>query len=383
MKILHIGKYYPPYRGGMETALANLAEGLLDAGCEVSLVTAGDRRTDQCEVICGPQSGRTGRLVRAGVRGVFNSQPVTPGMVGLLRRELDLFRPDLVQLHLPNPLAAAAWLALEATGAPHRPPLTIWYHADITRQRLGRRLLSPVLNRCLARAAGISVSSTALADLSPVLAPYRQKVAVIPFGIQPQPWLGVVPQLDGPFLFVGRLVGYKGVAGLFEALAAVPGAALVVVGEGPLRETLRKQGERLGILPRVSFVDTLDENGIAGHLGRARALVLPSIDASEAFGLVQLEAMGAGVPVIATDLPTGVPEVGVAGVTGLLVPPGDSQALAAALSRLHGDQALARRLGQAGRERFRSQFTRATMIARLVAWYAEILQRETTRKVPV
>jgi len=379
MKILHVGKYYPPYRGGMETALQNLAEGLLDAGCEVSVVTAGHSSVDSKERIQGPETGRSGTLVRAAVRGVINSQPLTPGLVGLLRREVALFQPDLIQMHLPNPLAAAAWLGLVATGMPDRPPLTVWYHADITRQKLGRRLLQPLVSACLAQAAGICVSSESLARNSPVLAAHRDKVAVVPFGIASRPWLDVDARVDGPFLFVGRLVPYKGVSVLFEAMAQVPAAQLVIVGDGPEKAALLAQGDRLGILERVSFAGTLDEAAIASCLTTARALVLPSVDASEAFGLVQLEAMGAGVPVIATDLPTGVPEVGRPEETGYIVPPGDSVALAGAMARLQADTALARRLGQAGRQRFCARFSREQMIARLLAWYGEICRGEASR----
>ncbi len=380
MKILHIGKYYPPYRGGMETVLQNLAEGLLDAGCEVSLVTAGHRSVDSREMIRGPETGREGTLLRAAVRGVINSQPLTPGLVGLVRREVALFQPDLVQLHLPNPLAAAAWLGLVSTGLPGRPPMVVWYHADITRQKIGRLFLQPLISTCLSQAAGICVSSGALVDGSPVLHPHRDKVAVVPFGIAPRPWLDIAATGTGPFLFVGRLVPYKGVEVLFEALARVPEASLVIVGEGPQKAALLALGRRLGILERVEFAGTLDEAGIATRMASARALVLPSVDASETFGLVQLEAMAAGVPVIATDLPTGVPEVGDPGRTSFLVRPGDSMALAAAMERLQADLSLARRMGQAGRERFCSLYARERMIADLLAWYGTILARDNSRK---
>jgi len=373
MRILHVGKYYPPFRGGMETALQNLAEGQLDAGCEVSLVTAGADSLDVCEVIRGPVTGKCGRLARAAVLGVVNSQPVTPGLVGMLRREVALFSPDVVHLHLPNPLAAAAWIGLVVSGFSTSASLAVWYHADITRQRLGRRLVRPLVAACLSRAAGICVSSQSLVKQSPVLLTHAGKVAVLPFGIAPQPWLDVQPTGDGPFLFVGRLVPYKGVAVLLEALQRVPAASLVIVGEGPEKESLAAQASRLAIRQRVRFVGTLDERGIAGHLARARALVLPSVDASEAFGLVQLEAMGSAVPVVATDLPTGVPEVGVPEETGLLVAPGDVAGLAGAMERLLADPQWAQALGQAGRQRFRQRYTREQMTVKVIAWYGDLL----------
>lgn len=375
MRILHLGKYYPPYRGGMETILQAMAEGLLDAGCDVTVVVAAEGAGDRREELRGPRTGRTGQLLRAARLGLVNSQPLTPGMLSLVRRELALGSVDVLHVHLPNPLAAAVCLALRRDRAARGVPLAVWYHADITRQRIGGRLVAPLVQACLREADGICVSSAALRDGSPVLAPWRDKVAVVPFGIEPEPWAGVVPRRDGPVLFVGRLVPYKGVAVLLDALAQAPQVAVDIVGEGPLEGELRAHAARLGVAPRVRFLGEMDGHGIARLLGSARALVLPSIDRSEAFGLVQLEAMAAGVAVVCSDLPTGVREVGVPGVTCLHVPPGDSGALAVALADLWASAGLAARLGTAGRQRFSEQFTREVMVARMVAWYEGLLAR--------
>jgi rhamnosyl/mannosyltransferase len=129
----------------------------------------------------------------------------------------------------------------------------------------------------------------------------------------------------------------------------------------------------------VDFVGPKDATQVAEYLTRARALVLPSVDASETFGLVQLEAMAAGVPVVASDLPTGVREVGDPGRTCLLVPPGDPAVLARALDGLLENRDTARKMGVAGRLRFEERFTRATMMDRLLEWYASLLSDQ--RKV--
>ncbi|MEN8005648.1 MAG: glycosyltransferase [Candidatus Krumholzibacteriota bacterium] len=373
MRILHIGKYYPPYLGGMETVLRNLTEGLLDRDCRVTVLSAGDGPVEVIEEVGGSATGRGGRLVRASVYGHFNSQPLTPTLPGLIRREIARLDPHLVHLHLPNPLAAASWLALGADRSCDLPPLAVWYHADITRQRVGRYLVRPLVNACLKQAAGISVSSATLGANSPVLAPWQDKVGVIPFGIESAPWLAVEPALDGPFLFVGRLVPYKGLEVLLEALSHLPGAELVIVGEGPLQVPLEATVARSGLDRRVHFVGPKDAAEVAEYLARARALVLPSVDASETFGLVQLEAMAAGVPVVASDLPTGVREVGEPGRTCLLVPPNDSQALGRALGGLLENRERAREMGAAGRLRFQEKFTRDLMIDRLLDWYETLV----------
>ncbi len=380
MHALHLGKYYAPCRGGMETILQEMAEGLLDAGCGVTLVTSATGARGSEEAVRGPRSGRAGRLLRAARVGLVNSQPLNPGLAALVRRELARGEADLLHVHLPNPLAAAACLWLRRDPAVRRLPLAVWYHADITRQRLGGRLVAPVVAACLRAADGICVSSAALRDGSSVLAPWRDKVAVIPFGIAGGPWRSVAPSRDGPLLFVGRLVRYKGVGVLLAALAEVPAARLDIVGDGPLGPSLRREAARLGLAGRVRFLGEMDGAAIARHLAGARALVLPSLDRSEAFGLVQLEAMAAGVAVVCTELPTGVAEVGVPGETCLRVPAGDAVALAAALAAVCADGALARRLGEAGRARFDARFTREAMVGRLLDWYGGLAQSAPRRE---
>ncbi len=373
MRILHLGKYYAPFRGGMETVLQNLTEGLLDAGHEVSVLVAGTDSLTITETIAGPVTGKTGRLLRSAAHGQLNSQPLTPSLYSHLRHEVARLRPDVVHVHLPNPLAAAIWRLPGPWHRPAGPVLAVWHHADVTRQRLGGLLVRPWTSSLLSAAAGICVSARNLAERSVELAPVRDRIEVVPFGIEERPWIDLEPRRDGPFLFLGRLVGYKGLGMLLEAVRRVPEAELSIVGEGPLRGILREQIRDLGLQRRVSLVGHLDGNELARLMESARALVLPSVDTSETFGLVQLEAMASGIPVIASDLPTGVSEVGVPDETCLLVPPGDAGMLAVALKRLIDDTAMCERLGTAGRHRFLSGFTRKRMIENLVPWYEGLL----------
>ncbi len=372
MRILHLGKYYHPHNGGMETVLRNIAEGLLDSGDEVAVIAAGPGTLPYRTKLTAP-GGRTGLLFGTPCLGRWFSQPLTWDLVHTLRRTLREFQPELVHLHLPNPLGAAAWLACCALESGPRPVLVVWHHADMHRQKVGRILLRPVVRACLDRAEGISVSTRALAAVSRELRGLEAKVRVIPFGIE-APFEGQGGEKEtGPFLFVGRLVKYKGVGVLLRALALVPEAHLEIVGAGPREEFLRDLARRLGLNDRVGFRGRLSEPELSLCLARARALVLPSLDAGETFGLVQLEAMAMGKAVIASDLPTGVTEVGRAGTTGLLVPPGDVQALAVALKRLQADPDLARAMGDAGKERYLEIFTRERMISDLRRWYRDLM----------
>jgi glycosyltransferase involved in cell wall biosynthesis len=371
MRILQIGKYYPPSRGGMETVLRLMCEGLLDRGHDVTALVSGQAWRDREELIAGPRSGRTGRLLRAGTWATVNGQPLSPGLPRRLAAALRDEAPDVVQLHLPHPAACAAALrALPRRGCAG-PALCVWYHADITRQRLGAGLVRPLIRACLGRAEGIAVSTATLRDRSRLLAPHRARVRVIPFGIDADSWAVATPEPDGPFLFVGRLVYYKGLRPLLEAVRRTPAARLVVVGDGPLRRDLERRGRGAGLAGRVRFAGELPEDELRREMGRARALVLPSDGAGETFGVVQLEAMAAGLPVISTRLPTGVAEVNRDGETGRVVPPGDAAALAEALAEILAAPAQARAWGEAGRRRVGARFGWDTMLDALEAWYAD------------
>ena len=365
MRHLHLGKYYPPRHGGMETVLREQCRGLAAAGHTVQALVAGDRDAARWD-----DPDRRLRVVTCREAAVVASQPVVPGLPSRLRAAWRDWRPEAVTLHWPNPLAAAVLLALWRE-APPGARLYVWYHADVTRQRAVAPLLAPLLRAVWRRAAGVAVSAAELRDRSPHLAAVRDRVRVIPFGIDPGGWR---PAAGGPgerFLFVGRLVYYKGLDVLLEALARVPAATLDVVGDGPLRRRWRERARALGVADRVRWLGDVPDAELPARMAAARALVLPSTRTSETFGLVQLEAMAAGVPVIASRLPTGAGRVVVDGVTGRLVPPGDAAALAAALRELSAEPERARRWGAAGRERFLDRYTRRRMTERLEAWYRE------------
>ena len=228
------------------------------------------------------------------------------------------------------------------------------------------------------RAEVIIATSPNYAESSPELAPYRERVQVVPYGIDPQPF--VDPSYDsaarelrarfGPrvVLATGRLIYYKGFDVLLEAMARVD-AHLVLVGEGPLRGALEGQARALGISGRVTFAGEVHQREIPAWYRASDVFALPSVARSEAFGIVQLEAMASGLPVVNTRLDSGVPFVSVDGQTGITVPPMDPVALARAVDSLLSDPALRARLGGNARQRVREHFTNDRMVERLRAVY--------------
>jgi len=371
--VLHIGKFYPPVSGGMERVLASLCRSTAGEIDSRVLVFNTSRETVRENVGGVP-------VTRVGTLGAAGSVPVAPTF------PLEILRAaaDLIVLHEPNP-----WAMLSLALAPTRAPLAIWFHSEVVRPRLQYALFYHPLARIVyTRAKRIVVSSPRLAEQAEALQPYRDRVAVIPFGIDASEWEATpaiaarahaIRGASGPrplVLFAGRMVSYKGVDVLLRALVGADVSA-VLVGDGPLRGEWTTLSRELGIADRVEFAGAVPHAELAALYHACDMFVLPSVTRAEAFGYVQLEAMACGKPVVSTRVPSGVAWVNRDGETGLTVPPGDRVALREAIQRLAADPALRQRLGQAGRARVSTDFSAERMGRDTAALYRAILREAT------
>lgn len=379
MRILHVGKYYAPERGGIERYTQALAEWCVDRGDSVGALVhqrPGAWRHDRSTV-------NGVEVWRAGCIAAPLYTPLSPGFPIDFARALREFRPDVLHLHLPNPSCFSA-LAMPAA---RRLPWIVHWHADVPpdstdwRLRAAYRAYKPFEKAVLRHARAIVATSQAYLDASAALAPWRAKTHVIPLGVapvepatpQPEPWPGQSGGLR--MLAVGRLSRYKGFDVLIEALARLDDARLLLVGSGECERELRALALARGVDRRVAFAGGLDDDALASAYAAADLFALPSRDRGEAFGLVLLEAMRAGVAVVTSAVPgSGIGGVVVDGETGLLVPPDDIDSLAAAVQRL-ADPALRARLGAAGCERWSRQFTLDSSATQVHALYRALLNQ--------
>ncbi|WP_420129801.1 glycosyltransferase [Longimicrobium sp.] len=368
MRVLHVGKFYPPHHGGMESHLETLAREL-SADVDVQVLVSSDGRQTVRETVDGIPVTRIGTLAS------FASASINPGMARAIRRA----NADVVHFHHPNPTAVLSYLASGRRG-----PLVVTYHSDIIRQRVLGAAFSPVLHRFLRGAHAILASSPDYAASSPVLRKHADRVRIVPFGIRAAEFetadaeqVAGIRANYGPRLVVGagRLVYYKGFDYLVRSMADVD-ARLVILGDGPLRAELGALAAQMGVADRVDLPGSVP--ALAPWYHAADVFALPAVARSEAFGLVQLEAMAAGTPVVNTRLDSGVPFVSRDGETGITVPPADAGALAAALNRLLDDDALRARFGHAARERVRGEFSLEQMVARTLAVYEEALSLDVS-----
>ncbi len=172
-------------------------------------------------------------------------------------------------------------------------------------------------------------------------------------------------------LFVGRLRYYKGLDTLIRALPRIHGR-LRIVGIGPMEAEWRALAQETGVADRIEWLGEAPDEALPGLYHAADLFVLPASHPSEAFGLVQVEAMAAGLPVVCTELGTGTTYVNIDGVTGLVAPPRDPEALAAAINALIADPERRAAMGRAARERVEREFALDVMVDRVLALYREI-----------
>lgn len=362
-RVLHVGKFYPPFRGGMESHLQLLSEELQHR-VELRVVVSSATRQASREQINGVDVTRLATPIR------FAGASISRGMVKCIAES----NADIVHLHLPNPTAILAYLASGRRG-----PLVATYHSDIVRQAILGAGFAPILRRFLDQCSAIIVASPNYLESSASLRRFRTRCQVIPFGVDLGPYAnpdsGIAEEIRtryGPrlVLAVGRMVGYKGFEYLMEAMPDIRGR-LLMIGSGPQRNALVAQADRLGVADRVTVLAEVED--VAPYHHAADVFVLPSITRAEAFGIVQLEAMAAGTPIVNTALESGVPFVSPHGETGLTVPPRDVPALAHAINQLLDDAKLSERLGAAGKVRVDTLFSADTMVSRTLDLYDSLM----------
>lgn len=365
VKLLQIGKYYAPVKGGIETYLYNLCRNL-PSWIETKVMVSNLSMRTEMDMVEGIEVLRLAKLDQ------LFSTALNPSMPLWLRRE----RPDIVNVQLPNPMAVLSYLIARPPGK-----LIVTYHSDILKQKFAFTFYRRFLEYFLSLAEAIIVATPNHIEYSPVLNKFRSKCRVVHFGIDSTIYTpnavseghaASIREKYGPkplVLFVGRLVYYKGLDYLVKAVRGLD-VNLLIIGNGPYYSTLKFQSMDD---PNIHLLGEIPDSKIAGYYNAADFFVLPSVSRAEAFGLVQLEAFTAGLPVICTNLTTGVPYVNVDGETGLVVPPCDSVALGKAIQTLAADPEMRKRMGRAAVERVTREFDIRNMVDGTVEIYREVL----------
>ncbi len=389
LRVCHLGKFYPPAAGGVEIHVQTLARAQARLGADVRVICVSHRNAAKRDVTWErfastptvKERDEGVHVTRLGRRASLSRLDLCPSLPRALWRLRDE-RIDIVHVHAPNPTMFLALAALPPFGT-----LVVTHHSDVIKQRVLGRVFAPVERRVHNRARLVLSDSEEYVEGSAVLRALRHKVRALPLGLNLAPFLSPSPEvlawearlrleLGQPlWLAVGRLVYYKGLTTAVDALAQVPGR-LLIIGAGPMERELRERAVARCVAHRIEWAGQIDQNKLLGAYRAATALWFPSIARSEGFGLVQVEAMASGCPVINTQIPgSGVPWVSRDGETGFTVPPKDPAALAAASGRLLADPALRERLSAAAIDRACRDFDDAVMARKAMDLYAEVLPR--------
>lgn len=380
MKVLHLGKF--DTLGGIERHVKSLARGLAATGhAEIINLVSSDSPKGYEHADYGYPT------VAVPCHGVVASVAMAPTLPLVARRLHQRHHFDIVHLHFPDPLGHLTALAL-----PRSVRRVVSWHSDIIRQRKALALYGPFLRHFVRGVDGLVGATPQHLDASLQIPPGRsgQIRRVVPYGFDPAQLVWnerarakkaeLLARAAGrPIVFtLGRHVYYKGFDVLLRAIADID-ALLIIGGTGPLSAELKRQAAAPGLRDRVVFAGYIPDEELIAYYDACDVFTMPSTDRSEAFGLVQLEAMHLGKPVVSTRLGTGVEFVNVQGETGLLVPPGDAPALREAIRRLLSDSALRRRLGEAGKARVANTFSIEQMVQGTLDVYRGVLARAATR----
>lgn len=372
LKVLEVNKAYYPHIGGIETLVKQYSQEL-GTICNVDVKT----------LVCRDGRGKTTRetldgvkLTRAGSLGTYFSCPLSLSFIRLFRKMAR--EADVVHIHVPFPLADAALLLSGFKGR-----VVVSWHSDVVKQKKLMTFYKPFMMKLLKRADCIITATKGHIDGSDYLPDFRRKCRIVPYGITPEDYLLIErsPVLTNRLcdkknvkvFFTGRLVYYKGVDILLKAFTMTENCELFIAGTGEMEQELKDFAKRHNIEKKVHFLGFLPDNELKQAYADSDIFVLPSVAKSEAFGIVQLEAMVYGKPVINTKLPSGVPYVSVHGKTGLTVPPSDAKALAEAINTLAADAKMRENFGKAAAERVMTEFNEKNVIRKLYGVLSENL----------
>ena len=370
LTVLHIYKdVYPPVTGGVEKYIYTLRKSMPNVQSHV-LCCSRSRRTQLVAT-------RYGLELRVAEFGRSLSTPLAPSLIRWPRR----IPADIIHVHSPFPLAELASLTVPATRG-----VVMSYHADIVRQASLAPLYRYLIQAAIRRSGAVVVGSSRFLNTSPFLVGVGQKAQVMPYPVDTKSYCPErvskedTAKLRARFpgrivIAVGRLVYYKGFDLLIDAAAGVD-ASFLIIGDGPLRTTLSYQARSN---PRVHLLGEVPEEELPMYLSAADCYVLPSTSRAESFGISALEAQAMGVPAIVSDVGTGTIETICDGITGIVIPPRNRDALSAAIRDVLGDECRRARMSRAARDRALDRHNEGDHADRMRALYDSVIANGSSR----
>ena len=380
LRVLHIGKFYPPFVGGMENFVGDLLPALERCGITTAALVHGHefgrRRTYTKD--------EEKRIFRAPSYGNLLFAPVSPVFPIYLLRIIADFKPHILHMHLPN--ISAFWAILFSRT--RKIPWILQWQSDVIFSKINFRLgaaYRPFEQYILGKAKQIIVATPPYLSSSAALSKWHRKCRVIPLGLDEKrfekPGANLLKWAETIWrpgkmrvLSIGRLTYYKGHEILIKAATKLPETHTLIIGKGDLRDRLDNMVRTWGLNERVELVGFVSDEKLTALLATCDVLCLPSIERTEAFGLVLLEAMTFSKPVVVSNVPgSGMAWIVCHEKTGLHVVPGDADDLSAALQLLCDKPEMRKTLGNAGKMRFNEFFRIEQTAERTASLYQEMI----------
>ena len=374
MKILHFGKYYPPFFGGVEKVNYDLVERLNNfKDCHVDELCFAHSVGYQETFVTTRY-----KVFRVPIWGIKCSTPLPKGIIrNFLRIRKDY---DIIHVHVPNPIASIVALL-----APKKTKVVVHWHSDIIKQKRLLKLFKPFQNIFLRRADAIIATSQKYVEASKDLRPYTSKVVVVPIGLDSKEMVyneRDVENIKRTFggkrivLCIGRMTLYKGHCYLIDAARYIDDNTVVVLGGiGELENELKQLVIQNGVNEKVKFIGRIPQELIYAYYKAADVFCLPSISRAEAFGVVLLESLAMGTPIVTCNIEgSGVPWVNKDGVTGYNVPIKNPKALAEKINLLLGNDKLRSEMSANCVKRYKENFTLDKMVEATYKLYQSIMK---------
>ena len=356
-KVLHVCKVYLPHKGGIQAVVEKIYKNIKKQYKQEILTTRPFKSSLE-------NDDKSITVVRALVE--LRSLPIAPSVIVKLWKNLKSV--DITCIHYPFPLADIAI----ATYPFRQPKLVVYWHSEIVSQKYLKIILRPFTERMLRLADKIVVSSPEMVKHSSLISKHRQKTIVIPFGIDKPSRTKDSNFNSIELLAIGRHVPYKGYTNLIQAISSTK-YHLTIVGDGPLRGEHERLVDSLNLKAQVKFISDADDQQLNQLLESCKALIFPSIMPSEAFGLVQIEAMSHGKPIINTQLKSGVPWVARHMKEAITVEPNNIIELKRAIELLMTDHTLFSKLSEGARTRYEECFSSEQFLESTINCYDSVL----------
>ena len=371
IKILQLGKFYP-IRGGVEKVMYDLMLGLSEEKLYCDMLCASTEDYPAGIININPYA----KLIVEATKVKLAATMLAPSLIIRLRKIAKDY--DIIHIHHPDPMAS---LALFLSG--YKGKVVLHWHSDILKQKTLLKLYKPLQDWLIKRADVIVGTTPVYVKESPFLNKVQHKIDYIPIGVEPlvadkekAEKLKQKYKNKHIVFSLGRLVEYKGYEYLIKAAQHLDeNYQIIIGGKGPLMESLTNLIAELGVQDRVTLLGFVEDEDIPDYFEVCDMFCLSSIWKTEAFAIVQIEAMSCGKPIVCTHIPaSGVSWVNQNEVSGLVVEAEDEVALANAIKRISTDANLQKKLSEGSKNRYEEYFTRKKMTEKCLDIYKDVLK---------